>query len=99
MKKSKKDGKVVHVDENGKVINPDGKKVDLKKIGLTALKVVGGVVVSVVVGVGAFCLVGLAMSANSDGEGETSTDVGDGTVTFTPNEPAESSDSNGSTEE
>lgn len=81
-KKNKK-LEVIKMDENGNVINPKQKKEKGKDLGkkllIGALAIIGGTI--------AFVGVGAAMAiVDEKSSGSDTIDVGDGTITFTPNE-------------
>lgn len=81
-KKNKK-LEVIKMDDNGKVIDPNAKKEKrkdlVKKVAIGLLGLAGGVV--------AFVGVGVAMAfVDEKSSGSDTIDVGDGTITFTPNE-------------
>jgi len=81
--KKKNKPEVIKVDDDGKVIDPSPKKEKGKGLGkkllIGALGLAGGVI--------AFVGVGVAMAyADEKSSGSNTIDVGDGTITFTPNE-------------
>ena len=81
--KKKNKPEVIKVDENRNVINPNAKKEKGKDLGkkllIGALGAVGGLI--------AFVGVGVAMTlVDEKSSGSNTIDVGDGTITFTPND-------------
>lgn len=71
--------KIIPVDENGNPVETPKKKIDWKK-GLKTCAVVAG---SIVVGIVGFCLVGVAMAANVDGDSSGTIDIGGDTDSCT----------------
>lgn len=82
--KGKNEVKIEEVkkDENGNFVPVNKNNGKFKKV----VKKVALVVTGLAAGAAAFCLVGVAMAAASDGDSSNTIDVGDGTITFTPNE-------------
>jgi len=88
-KKENDDDKIIQVDENGKVVKPERKKVNMREIGKKVVLGLG----CLVVGAAAFLAVGVAMTYAGDISESTSIDTGDGIITFNPKNEEETSES------